>query len=260
MSKRYHNCIPIPAEQMESLLGAAVTKSAPYYDVVNVDKKTTARIKKLLQPDPDRLQEAQGAKPVGPSRAGACSKKSAGGIAPDGAAAEPQLGILMSGLEEIKDVLKGHYNLSDVLYMILETMYRGFELNRVIFCLRDLARGMMVARFGLGENADDIVRNFHFPLKRSPNIFNIVIAQDKGVLIEDAAAPNTLRNLPEWYRDLMTAPSFLIYPLVTAEGCIGMFYADKRSRGTMLTDLQKNLMEELRDMAIQVITQKQKQA
>jgi serine/threonine protein kinase len=255
MSKRYHNCIPIPAEQMGSLLESAVTKSDPYYDVVMIDKQTSNMMKKLFQPDPDSLPSAPETKTMGRSKTAVLPEKPDHKIAPPGAAAaEPQIGILTNGMREIKDVLKGGGDLNDVLYMILETMYRGFGFNRVLFCLRDVAKGKMVARFGLGENIDEIVRNFHFRTGRSPDIFNIVIAQAKGILIDDAAAPNIGKNLPEWYRGSIAAPSFLIYPLVTAEGCIGMFYADKETKGAMLTEVQKNFMEELRDMAIQAIT------
>jgi GAF domain-containing protein len=153
--------------------------------------------------------------------------------------------------------MKGQGNLNDVLYMILETMYRGFGFNRVIFCLRNVAQGKMVARFGLGENSDDIVQHFHFRLRKTSDIFNIVVTQEKGILIDDAATPNTLKILPEWYRGIVAAPSLLIYPLVTAEGCIGLFYADKKTKGTMLTEAQKNFMEELCDITIQAMTQKQ---
>jgi len=65
---------------------------------------------------------------------------------------------------------------ADVLYMILETMYRGFGFSHVIFCILNAEQGKMVARFGLGEYVDEIVKNFHFRIRRSADIFNIAIA------------------------------------------------------------------------------------
>ena len=258
MSKRYHNSLPIAEDQMESLIESAVTKIDPYYDVVKIDKQTSNMIRKLFQSDPKRPPEAQKKETIGKSKTTALPEEPAHKITlPGFAVTEPQIGILTNGIREINDVMKGRCNLNDVLYMILETMYRGFEFSRVIFCLRDETRGKMAARFGLGENVDEIVQHFHFRIGRTSDIFNIVIAQEKGILIDDAATPNIFKNLPEWYRGIIAAPSFLIYPLVTAEGCIGMFYADKKTKGTMLTDVQKNFMEDLRGIAIQAITQKQ---
>jgi len=143
---------------------------------------------------------------------------------------------------------------ADVLYMILETMYRGFGFSHVIFCILNAEQGKMVARFGLGEYVDEIVKNFHFRIRRSADIFNIAIAKEKGILIDDAATSSILKILPEWYRRIIAAPSFIIYPLMTSKGCIGMFYANKKMKGTMLTGGQQKLMEELRDIFIQAIT------
>jgi len=167
--------------------------------------------------------------------------------------------ILTDGLREIADVMAGNYILSDVMYMILETMYRGFEFYRVIFCLMDTAKSKMAARFGLGENADDIVKRFQFLTGQNNDIFNVGISQAKGIIINDVAAPNIFRNIPEWYQKIVGAPSFLIYPLAVKGGCIGMFYADKKEKGRLLTDEQLDYMEKLRNMAIEAITKKHQQ-
>ncbi|MCG6535305.1 MAG: hypothetical protein L7F78_11570, partial [Syntrophales bacterium LBB04] len=258
MSKRYHSCIPIPEEQMGSLLESAVTKVEPYYDVVKIDKQTSSMMRKLFQvdPDPNRTPEISGKETSGPSKNIVTPSASHKITLSQNVAAEPQMEIVANGLREINDIMKDRCNPSDVFYMILETMYRGFSLNRVIFCLRDAAKGMMVAHFGLGEKVDELIPHFRFPMRLSSDIFNIVIAQGKGILIDDAMAPNIRKNLPEWYQDIITAPSFIVYPIVTSEGCIGMLYADKNTRGTMLTEVQKSSMEELRDKAIQAMSKK----
>ena len=81
----------------------------------------------------------------------------------------------------------------------------------------------------------------------------------KGLVVNDAAAPNIFRNIPEWYQEIVGAPSFLIYPLTVKGGCIGMFYADMKEKGRLLTDEQLDYMEKLRNMAIEVITKKHQQ-
>lgn len=257
MSKRYQNSIPIPDEQMESLIESAITKSDTYYDIVRIDKQTSTLIKKLFKSSQNQVRESQETKTVVQSQRTVLSAEHAHELARSGVAlTDQQINIFTNALHEINDVMTGSTNLRDVIYMILETMYRGLEFNRVIFCMRDVKQAMMVARFGLGENADEIVKHFQFRISRSPDIFNIVISKEKGIIIDNAAAPNIVKNLPEWYREIIAAQSFLVYPLVAAKGCIGLFYADKKEKGTMLTEVQKNFMEKLRDMAIQAMTQK----
>jgi hypothetical protein len=257
MSKRYQNSIPIPDEQMESLIESAITKSDTYYDIVRIDKQTSTLIKKLFKSSQNQVRESQETKTVVQSQRTVLSAEHAHELARSGVAlTDQQINIFTNALHEINDVMTGSTNLRDVIYMILETMYRGLEFNRVIFCMRDVKQAMMVARFGLGENADEIVKHFQFRISRSPDIFNIVISKEKGIIIDNAAAPNIVKNLPEWYREIIAAQSFLVYPLVAAKGCIGLFYADKKEKGTMLTEVQKNFMEKLRDMAIQAMTKK----
>jgi HD-like signal output (HDOD) protein len=258
LSKRYHNGIPIPVEQMESLIESAAAKIDDYSDIVRADRNTSSFMKKLLKTRQHPLRESSGSsattyqhhQPPRPPVAASPASKS------EELSGEQRISILTKGIHEIAEVIKDSHNLSDVIYMIIETMYRGFELTRVIFCLRDATRVKMVARFGLGENADEFARQFHFQIAKSPDIFNIAISQAKGIIIDDAAAPNIFKNLPKWYRDSIAAPAFLIYPLLFKGECIGMFYADKKTRGNILTEVQRKHMEDLRDMAIQTLTKK----
>ncbi len=256
LSQRYHNGIPILVEQMESLIESAAAKIDDYSDIVRADRNTSSFMKKLLQTRQRPLGESSGNsaathhhhQPLCPSVAASPASKS------EDLSVEQRTSILTKGIHEIAEVIKDSRDLRDVIYMIIETMYRGFELTRVFFCLRDATRVKMVARFGLGENADELARQFHFQIAKSPDVFNIAISQAKGIIIDDAAAPNISRNLPKWYRDSIAAPSFLIYPLLFKGECIGMFYADKKEKGIMLTEVQRRHMEDLRNMTIQALT------
>jgi HD-like signal output (HDOD) protein len=166
----------------------------------------------------------------------------------------PPADILKEGLREIAEVMKDSYILGDVMYMILETMYRGFQFYRVIFCLMDTGKSKMAARFGLGENADDVVKRFQFLAGQGSDIFNVGISQEKGIVIHDATAPSIAKGIPEWYRQIVGAPSFLIYPLRIKGNCIGMFYADKKDKGRMLSEEDLESLEKLRRLAIEAIT------
>lgn len=270
MSIRYQNSIPLPVEQMESVITSSMTKIDAYSDIIRTDRGNSVFLKDLIQRKQSqhqqnkhresRHEEADEVRAAGdPEHQTAPAIPSSTVSLPSVKVKEPPADILTDGLREIADVMAGNYILSDVLYMILETMYRGFEFYRVIFCLMDTAKSKMTARFGLGENADDIVKRFQFLTGENSDIFNVGISQAKGLVVNDAAAPNIFRNIPEWYQKVVGAPSFLIYPLTVKGGCIGMFYADMKEKGRLLTDEQLDYMEKLRNMAIEVITKKHQQ-
>jgi len=256
LSKRYQKRIHIPEEQMRSLLESTVKQTHPYSDVFRREMQKSSLFNKLFQPAPDRSSAVgKTKKPIGKAGNPICPEEPAqDATLPGMADVDPKSSVQADGLREIKEVMKGSSRLNDVLYMILETMYRGLELDRVLFCLRDATKGAMAARFGLGDNIDEVVKHFNFRINRSSDLFNVVIAQAKGILIEDATSPNIVKMLPDWYRCHIAAPSFIIYPLITAKGCIGMFYGDKKSRGVLLTETDRQFMEELREIFLSAIT------
>jgi len=232
LSKRYHQSIPLPVEQMESVITSAVTQIDRYSDIIRIDRKSSAFMKKLLRPVQSSPQEPGAVNIAGnlQHQISPADQLSAPSHLSE-AIKQQRAAILTDGLHEIVGVMGGSYNLGDVIYMILETMYRGLEFNRVIFCLMDATKTRMMARFGLGENVDDIVPHFQFLTGHSADIFNVSISQAKGIIIDDAAAPNIIRNVPEWYQTIIGAPSFLIYPLTVKGDASACSMRTRRRRG-----------------------------
>jgi GAF domain-containing protein len=257
MANRYQKCIPLPVQQMDDLLASAANKIDQFSEIVRIDPTSSAFIKKLsshIKPEKEEPPEAI-SETVESGKGLFLETLKASPKSPD-AVAKAQAYIFASGVNEIADAMKSSYSLSDVMYMILETMYRACEFNRVIFCLRDVKEAKMVARFGLGEGAEKIVPFFQIDMGQTSDVFNIAINKGRGVVIEDADAPTIARSLPAWYRTHIGAPAFLVYPLVVKGNCIGLFYADKDVRGSLLTESQQKSMDDLNRMAIEVITQK----
>lgn len=257
MSIRYQKAIPLPVQQMETLLDSAAAKIDNFSGIVNLDKNSSPLINKLSA---HRTTEANEPPAETPDGQQPLKGTAAGTVHPVTKSAavltQEKKRIVTSGISEIADVMKGSYNLSDVMYMILETMYRGFEFNRVIFCLRDVSGKKMVGRFGLGDKSEEMVALFQIQVGQASDIFNIAISQGRGILIADANAPNIVHNLPGWYRTSVAAQAFLVYPLAIKGKCLGLFYADRNESGPLLTESQCLQMEDLRDMAVEVITQK----
>lgn len=168
---------------------------------------------------------------------------------------EEQVIMLKGCLEEINDMLCTESSISDAIYMIMETMYRGFEFNRVLLCMIDQSHTKMAARFGFGENIDTLRRSFEFKITRSSDFFNLAVMRMKDFVVDDSHATGVRGNLPGWYLNIINAQSFLIYPLIIKEKCIGLLYADKNT-SRILTSDQRDYMNILRDKAIWAILHK----
>lgn len=166
--------------------------------------------------------------------------------------------ILSAGVQDITNTLVGHFNLNDLLRMTLETMYRGIGFERVIFCTRDTKRPAMQARFGFGMDIQQITTKFNFDISQTNDVFQLALARNADVLIEDIDAESIKARIPSWFRVLVPAKTFIIFPVVLDKKPIGIFYGDRtQAHSLKIPPEQLNLLKTLRNQAILAIRQKQ---
>ena len=166
--------------------------------------------------------------------------------------------MLSAGIQDISQAMVEDFKLSDVLRMILETMFRAMAFQRVVFCLRDPKADALTGRFGMGAGVegvgsiDTVVKAFHITLKASSlDLFSTVCLKGVDTLISDAAEPRIAQRLPAWYRSHVHAPTFLLLPLVIKSKPFGLIYADKAEKGVLPLDEQElALLRTLRNQAI----------
>ncbi|MDP2000165.1 MAG: HDOD domain-containing protein, partial [Rhodoferax sp.] len=72
---------------------------------------------------------------------------------------------LTSGIQDITNAMVEDFNLSDVLRMVLETMLRAMDFQRIVFCLRDAKTDTLTGRFGLGKDVESLAKAFQIPLR-----------------------------------------------------------------------------------------------
>ncbi|WP_295956098.1 HDOD domain-containing protein [Rhodoferax sp.] len=166
--------------------------------------------------------------------------------------------MLSAGIQDISQAMVEDFKLSDVLRMILETMFRAMAFQRVVFCLRDPKAEALTGRFGLGAGVegvgsiDTVVKAFHITLKASSlDLFSTVCLKGVDTMISDATEPRIAQRLPTWYRSHVHAPTFLLLPLVIKGKPFGLVYADKAEKGVLPLDEQElALLRTLRNQAI----------
>jgi len=166
--------------------------------------------------------------------------------------------VLAAGIQDISNAMTEDFQLSDVLRMILETMFRAMDFRRIVFCMRDAKSELLTGRFGLGEGVDAIVSSFKVSLKAtaSPDLFTAVCTKGADTMISDATEPRLAQRLPAWYRQSVNAPTFLLLPLQIKDRPFGLIYADKGQPGGLALDEKElALLRTLRNQAVMAFRQ-----
>jgi len=159
---------------------------------------------------------------------------------------------LVKGIADISQAMLSDFELSDIINMIIETVYRGMNFDNVIFCLRNNPKKLMQARFGLGEDIQDILPKFSFKIINTKDIFNLSINRKKEFVILDTNSSNYKNQIPEWCRELTNPSSITLFPVIINNICIGIIYADNTKK-TLMTAEQIQLFSALRNQAAMAI-------
>lgn len=164
---------------------------------------------------------------------------------------------LSAGIQDITNAMVDDFKLTDVLRMILETMFRALEFDRIIFCMRDAKTEMMTGRFGLGQGVEAHIKGFKTHLKAAaPDLFGVVCLKGADTMISDAAELRIVQRLPDWYRKGLNAPAFLLLPLQIKGSPFGLIYADKLKHGELeLDEKELALLRTLRNQAVMAFKQ-----
>ena len=165
--------------------------------------------------------------------------------------------MLAAGIQDITNAMVEDFKLTDVLRMILETMFRAMGFQHIVFCMRDAKTDTLTGRFGLGEGVEAVVKVFNVKIgATSPDLFAAVCVRGADTLIADATEPRIVDRLPAWYRKSVGAPTFLLLPLTVKGKPFGLIYADKGERSALaLGEKELALLRTLRNQAVMAFKQ-----
>ena len=109
----------------------------------------------------------------------------------------------------------------------------------------------MPARFGFGAEIERIVPHCSFPLAFGPDVFHVALEKRADVVIDDAQADNIIQRIPQWHRQVISAKSFLLLPVVLQNEVVGLIYADSdRAEGNKINAELLNLLRTLRSQVV----------
>lgn len=164
--------------------------------------------------------------------------------------------ILTAGIQDISNSLVDGCSLNDILRMILETMYRSMGFQRVLLCIKDAKQNAMVGRFGFGEDINQTIKTFKFPLSYTPDVFHAALSKGVDILISDINEPKIRERIPDWYRKTVTAQTFVLFPLNIKNAPVALIYADKEPAGGInMPENELSLLRTLRNQALLAIKQ-----
>ena len=173
-----------------------------------------------------------------------------------GGVPEDAQSVLSAGIQDISNSLVEDFALNDILRIILETMYRAMGFQRVLLCLKDLKTGMMVGRFGFGPDATELAKAFRFSLAYEPDVFHLATHKAVDIIITDIDDPKIAERVPRWYRERITAKTFVLFPLTLKGNPVALIYADKDKAGSIvIPDKELSLLKTLRNQALLAIKQ-----
>jgi len=263
---RFEGAVPLSVNRLETLLNSAADHLVRYSEILKIDLQETTllrglrKVTTLKREVPDQItvgvetiKDDPRSQPSDP-----LSNVELREIQRD---LEPSTGdrmedILIGGIQEVTNALLEEYDLNNILIMILETIYRGFGFQRVIFCLMAPDRLRMQARFGFGKDIDRLLSEFVFEVRQRADVFSLALSKASDIGIEHAADPRIQKAIPGWFRRILSAPAFALFPLVIHKRPTAMIYVDRNETGRVIDPGQLNYMRILRNQAVMAIKQK----
>jgi hypothetical protein len=124
-----------------------------------------------------------------------------------------------------------------VLSIVLEGIYRGIGMDRVIFALLTPDRQHLKGKYGLGWVDEGYVENFTISANLEIiNIFGYVLRNRKPVWVTEKPDFNIKPLLTEELSNLIASGPFFAMPVAIKGTAIGIIWADRNLSGRSLDE------------------------
>lgn len=137
--------------------------------------------------------------------------------------------LLLIGVQVATQMMgAGKYKPSELVLLVLETLYSGLGFRFAAVCIPDAAQSQYRALVAIGERHAERRPRFVFPCAYAEDIFHLAMENKADLMIEEAGSGSILKLLPEWHRQLLPdTRSIMLLPLVQGDQVIGFFYGDR---------------------------------
>jgi HD-like signal output (HDOD) protein len=132
-------------------------------------------------------------------------------------------------LRELNVVIDaGQCDFNVIMELVLEGIYRGIGMDRVIFALASADKKTIKAKYALSHNQEELLAGFHFT--RDANVPDLLFQTlerkvPRWLNIQEYDAH--LRLIPAGLIQLVGQVPFMLAPIIVNQQSIGLFYADR---------------------------------
>jgi HD-like signal output (HDOD) protein len=273
LAARFGDTVPVTVELLSGMMEKSMQDIAQFARVVNVNLKHSDFAKQASKwasmAAPPGTASAQGATKDAPPDA--LTALNANVLHEPAPAIELDAGagdklertpeeiqtILASGLQDVgNSLIDDSISINDILRMILETMYTGMGFEHVVLCIKDGRRNNMCGKFGFGDDVQRLVKAFDFSLAGQPDVFLVALQNNADILISDIDDPKIATRIPAWYRQHVSARTFVLFPVIVKGKPVGLIYADRPHSGDItIPEKELSLLKSLRNQAVLAIRQ-----
>ena len=258
--KNYHKHISLPRKQLAGVIETSMEKVKKHADVLSINFEGSRFLSRLpvngQKRQSDHPRQDQGSDlefDTKKALAQNLSNPEASDVSLSGAKEADPVDTIISGIQDMSAAMAGKYDINDVALIALESMYRGFDFNRVVFFLMNKNQKELDARFGYGKGIERIAKRFSFEIVESQSIFSIALAKQKDIIIPDTGDGSVNKLIPQWFRQRFNTPSIVFLPIIYEKTCIGAFYADREKPGPPLLEGQYKYLNMLRNQLLLAI-------
>lgn len=278
LTMRFGDSLALTEKQLTGLMEKSIQDIAQFALAVNVNLKQSAFAQRASKwagmatapgtaPAPEAGDTQQGEAPDAKTGLDASvlhehapiletSPDEDAGMSPQRASEKAQ-SILTSGLQDVSNsLIDDNISVNDILRMILEAMYTGMGFAHVVLCIKDGRHNTMCGKFGFGDGVQSRIKAFDFSLAAQPDVFLVALQNNADILITDIDDPKIASRIPAWYRQTVTARTFVLFPIIVKGKPIGLIYADRPNPGDIaIPEKELSLLKSLRNQAVLAIRQ-----
>ncbi len=239
----YQSRFVISKHQLNASIKDSVDKVKRHARVMDIDFGNSSFLKKLSFGGPSVKQEQSRPGDQCFQLTGTDDLKTTGG----GSSVQDAKDIIMGGIQEISDTMMADYDVNDIAVMSLEIFYRSLGFQRALLFLRSGNSRRIEVRFGYGADCRQLIHKVGFDLNGDKNLFNHSIHVGKDLIVANACDEKMNSLIPQWYRDHIGAPAFILLPMVVQKVCVGALYADRAEEGHPISATEHRLVSMLRN-------------
>lgn len=141
---------------------------------------------------------------------------------------EPDSGLQLKILQELTKLTARSSDINTVMEMILEGIHSGVGMDRALFALMTPDRQSLSIKHVLGDQANDLQKNFSFKFsEQSGEILMYCMEQKQSLWLDANSPPELSSKVSRKLVDITGTAAFMLAPIVVKNKVIGLYYSDR---------------------------------